>query len=167
LNLVLLYFRFSYAHYVFDKMLQWVVIDFGGAYKHNYYSSQWWEIELLVTGCDESHTQQWTKERGMSPLRWWWFMLALYLYLLFYVLFFQLSGLGLSFFWLNLFVMVFQQDRTGRIMFKLFDKHPSHFPGTLRSQVKLLLHFPINFCQMYDVILLNVTKCHLPDANTR
>ncbi|KAK2395040.1 hypothetical protein QL285_056806 [Trifolium repens] len=30
--------------------------------------------------------------------------------------------------------MVFQQDRTGRIMFKLFDKHHSHFPGTLRSQ---------------------------------
>lgn len=27
------------------------------------------------------------------------------------------------------------QDRTGRIMFKLFDKHPSHFPGTLRSQI--------------------------------
>ncbi|KAK2371285.1 squamosa promoter-binding protein [Trifolium repens] len=26
-------------------------------------------------------------------------------------------------------------DRTGRIMFKLFDKHPSHFPGTLRSQI--------------------------------
>lgn len=41
--------------------------------------------------------------------------------------------------------MVFQQDRTGRIMFKLFDKHPSHFPGTLRTQVKLLLHCPIKF----------------------
>ncbi|CAJ1932878.1 unnamed protein product [Sphenostylis stenocarpa] len=27
------------------------------------------------------------------------------------------------------------QDRTGRIMFKLFDKHPSHFPGTLRAQI--------------------------------
>ncbi|CAJ2674214.1 unnamed protein product [Trifolium pratense] len=27
------------------------------------------------------------------------------------------------------------QDRTGRIMFKLFDKHPSHLPGTLRSQI--------------------------------
>ncbi|XP_058724125.1 squamosa promoter-binding-like protein 14 [Vicia villosa] len=27
------------------------------------------------------------------------------------------------------------QDRTGRIMFKLFDKHPSHFPGTLRTQI--------------------------------
>ncbi|KAL5557641.1 hypothetical protein UlMin_033852 [Ulmus minor] len=27
------------------------------------------------------------------------------------------------------------QDRTGRIMFKLFDKDPSHFPGTLRSQI--------------------------------
>lgn len=27
------------------------------------------------------------------------------------------------------------QDRTGRIMFKLFDKHPSQFPGTLRTQV--------------------------------
>lgn len=28
-----------------------------------------------------------------------------------------------------------QLDRTGRIMFKLFDKDPSHFPGTLRSQI--------------------------------
>ncbi|XP_030446783.1 squamosa promoter-binding-like protein 14 isoform X1 [Syzygium oleosum] len=28
-----------------------------------------------------------------------------------------------------------QQDRTGRIMFKLFNKDPSHFPGTLRSQI--------------------------------
>ncbi|KAK6939132.1 SBP domain, partial [Dillenia turbinata] len=27
------------------------------------------------------------------------------------------------------------QDRTGRIMFKLFDKDPSHFPQTLRSQI--------------------------------
>ncbi|KAF7829445.1 squamosa promoter-binding-like protein 14 [Senna tora] len=27
------------------------------------------------------------------------------------------------------------QDRTGRIMFKLFDKDPSHFPGTLRTQI--------------------------------
>ncbi|XP_014520750.1 squamosa promoter-binding-like protein 14 [Vigna radiata var. radiata] len=27
------------------------------------------------------------------------------------------------------------QDRTGRIMFKLFDKHPSHFPETLRAQI--------------------------------
>lgn len=27
------------------------------------------------------------------------------------------------------------QDRTGRIMFKLFDKHPSHFPRTLRTQI--------------------------------
>ncbi|XVF35785.1 hypothetical protein REPUB_Repub19eG0000900 [Reevesia pubescens] len=27
------------------------------------------------------------------------------------------------------------QDRTGRIIFKLFDKDPSHFPGTLRSQI--------------------------------
>ncbi|KAJ1440342.1 SBP domain [Sesbania bispinosa] len=27
------------------------------------------------------------------------------------------------------------QDRTGKIMFKLFDKHPSHFPGTLRTQI--------------------------------
>ncbi|KAJ8747436.1 hypothetical protein K2173_007341 [Erythroxylum novogranatense] len=27
------------------------------------------------------------------------------------------------------------QDRTGRIMFKLFDKDPSHFPGTLRMQI--------------------------------
>ncbi|TKY69131.1 Squamosa promoter-binding protein 14 [Spatholobus suberectus] len=27
------------------------------------------------------------------------------------------------------------QDRTGRIMFKLFDKHPSQFPGTLRTQI--------------------------------
>ena len=48
--------------------------------------------------------------------------------------------------------MVFQQDRTGRIMFKLFDKHPSHFPGTLRTQVKLLLHFPIN--------ILRIGWCH-------
>ncbi|KAF8022381.1 hypothetical protein BT93_F0038 [Corymbia citriodora subsp. variegata] len=28
-----------------------------------------------------------------------------------------------------------QQERTGRIMFKLFEKDPSHFPGTLRSQI--------------------------------
>ncbi|KAL5780952.1 hypothetical protein ACOSQ2_011689 [Xanthoceras sorbifolium] len=27
------------------------------------------------------------------------------------------------------------QDRTGRISFKLFDKDPSHFPGTLRTQI--------------------------------
>ncbi|KAK4767992.1 hypothetical protein SAY87_003133 [Trapa incisa] len=27
------------------------------------------------------------------------------------------------------------QDRTGRIMFKLFDKDPSHLPGALRSQI--------------------------------
>lgn len=27
------------------------------------------------------------------------------------------------------------QDRTGRIIFKLFDKDPSHIPGTLRSQI--------------------------------
>nr|AVV48328.1 squamosa promoter binding-like protein [Litchi chinensis] len=27
------------------------------------------------------------------------------------------------------------QDRTGRIMFKLFDKDPSHFPNTLRTQI--------------------------------
>ncbi|KAI4336667.1 hypothetical protein L6164_015165 [Bauhinia variegata] len=27
------------------------------------------------------------------------------------------------------------QDRTGRIMFKLFDKDPSHLPGTLRTQI--------------------------------
>ncbi|XP_039024535.1 squamosa promoter-binding-like protein 14 [Hibiscus syriacus] len=27
------------------------------------------------------------------------------------------------------------QDRTGRIIFKLFDKDPSHFPGALRSQI--------------------------------
>jgi hypothetical protein len=33
LNLALFYFRFSYAHYVLYKMLQRVVIDFGGAYK--------------------------------------------------------------------------------------------------------------------------------------
>ncbi|KAK1314089.1 Squamosa promoter-binding-like protein 15 [Acorus calamus] len=28
-----------------------------------------------------------------------------------------------------------QQDRTGRIIFKLFDKDPSKFPGTLRTQI--------------------------------
>ncbi|KAF4365386.1 hypothetical protein CsatB_007948 [Cannabis sativa] len=28
-----------------------------------------------------------------------------------------------------------QVDRTGRILFKLFDKDPSHFPGTLRTQI--------------------------------
>ncbi|XP_074279169.1 squamosa promoter-binding-like protein 14 isoform X1 [Silene latifolia] len=28
-----------------------------------------------------------------------------------------------------------QKDRTGRIMFKLFDKDPSHFPGELRTQI--------------------------------
>ncbi|XP_073283312.1 squamosa promoter-binding-like protein 16 isoform X1 [Primulina huaijiensis] len=27
------------------------------------------------------------------------------------------------------------QDRTGRIVFKLFDKDPSHFPGSLRAQI--------------------------------
>ncbi|KAK7310201.1 hypothetical protein RJT34_07550 [Clitoria ternatea] len=27
------------------------------------------------------------------------------------------------------------QDRTGRIMFKLFDKHPNHLPETLRAQI--------------------------------
>nr|UER43247.1 SPL14.2 protein [Populus tomentosa] len=27
------------------------------------------------------------------------------------------------------------QDRTGRLIFKLFDKDPSHFPGTLRTQI--------------------------------
>ncbi|KAJ6336601.1 hypothetical protein OIU76_006474 [Salix suchowensis] len=27
------------------------------------------------------------------------------------------------------------QDRTGRIIFKLFDKDPSHFPGTLRTKI--------------------------------
>ncbi|XP_050268044.1 squamosa promoter-binding-like protein 14 [Quercus robur] len=27
------------------------------------------------------------------------------------------------------------QDRTGRILFKLFDKDPSHFPGSLRTQI--------------------------------
>ena len=30
------------------------------------------------------------------------------------------------------------QDRTGRILFKLFDKDPSHFPGSLRTQVRSL-----------------------------
>ncbi|XP_057975614.1 squamosa promoter-binding-like protein 14 [Malania oleifera] len=35
------------------------------------------------------------------------------------------------------------QDRTGRIMFKLFDKDPSHFPVTLRTQIyKWLSHSP-------------------------
>ncbi|KAK4781867.1 hypothetical protein SAY86_015969 [Trapa natans] len=29
----------------------------------------------------------------------------------------------------------YQQDRTGRIMFKLFDRGPSHLPGALRSQI--------------------------------
>jgi len=29
------------------------------------------------------------------------------------------------------------QDRTGRIIFKLFDKDPSSFPGPLRAQVGL------------------------------
>lgn len=34
-------------------------------------------------------------------------------------------------------------DRTGRIMFKLFDKDPSHFPGTLRTQIyNWLSHSP-------------------------
>lgn len=28
------------------------------------------------------------------------------------------------------------QDRTGRILFKLFDKDPSQFPGSLRTQVR-------------------------------
>ncbi|KAL9225687.1 hypothetical protein vseg_001581 [Gypsophila vaccaria] len=28
-----------------------------------------------------------------------------------------------------------QKDRTGRIMFKLFDKDPGHFPGALRTQI--------------------------------
>lgn len=31
------------------------------------------------------------------------------------------------------------QDRTGRIIFKLFDKDPSHLPGTLRTQVENFL----------------------------
>ncbi|XP_010256977.1 PREDICTED: squamosa promoter-binding-like protein 14 [Nelumbo nucifera] len=35
------------------------------------------------------------------------------------------------------------QDRTGRIIFKLFDKDPSNFPGTLRSQIlNWLSHSP-------------------------
>ncbi|XP_068651869.1 squamosa promoter-binding-like protein 15 [Aristolochia californica] len=35
------------------------------------------------------------------------------------------------------------QDRTGRIIFKLFDKDPSNFPGTLRTQVlNWLSHIP-------------------------
>jgi hypothetical protein len=34
--------------------------------------------------------------------------------------------------------MVHLQDRTGRLIFKLFDKDPSHFPGTLRTKVSLL-----------------------------
>ncbi|GMJ08077.1 SQUAMOSA PROMOTER BINDING PROTEIN-LIKE 14, squamosa promoter binding protein-like 14 [Hibiscus trionum] len=31
------------------------------------------------------------------------------------------------------------QDRTGRIIFKLFDKDPSHFPGTLQTQIYIWL----------------------------
>lgn len=35
------------------------------------------------------------------------------------------------------------QDRTGRIIFKLFDKDPSHFPGTLRTEIyNWLAHSP-------------------------
>ncbi|XWS24642.1 hypothetical protein CRYUN_Cryun28dG0120000 [Craigia yunnanensis] len=35
------------------------------------------------------------------------------------------------------------QDRTGRIIFKLFNKDPSHFPGTLRAQIyNWLSHSP-------------------------
>ncbi|EPS69526.1 hypothetical protein M569_05239, partial [Genlisea aurea] len=35
------------------------------------------------------------------------------------------------------------QDRTGRIMFKLFDKDPSHLPVSLRTQISnWLLHSP-------------------------
>lgn len=30
------------------------------------------------------------------------------------------------------------QDRTGRIIFKLFDKDPSNFPSTLRTQVRVM-----------------------------
>lgn len=37
--------------------------------------------------------------------------------------------------------MVPDQDRTGRIIFKLFDKDPSHFPGALRNQV--IIYAPI------------------------
>ena len=35
--------------------------------------------------------------------------------------------------------MVPEQDRTGRIIFKLFDKDPSDFPRTLRTQVRSYL----------------------------
>lgn len=33
------------------------------------------------------------------------------------------------------FDLFFSKDRTGRILFKLFDKDPSHMPGSLRDQV--------------------------------
>lgn len=59
--------------------------------------------------------------------------------------------------------MEFQQDRTGRIMFKLFEKDPSHFPGTLRTQVKLLWQCPIKLVLMM-LFLLNVSKCPLANV---
>lgn len=43
-----------------------------------------------------------------------------------------------------------KQDRTGRILFKLFDKDPSHFPGTLRTQVWSLL-FTLASCYYFNV----------------
>ena len=50
------------------------------------------------------------------------------------------------------------QDRTGRISFKLFDKDPSNFPGTLRTQVKSLWFI---FSIVHVVILIGLETTNI------
>jgi len=53
--------------------------------------------------------------------------------------------------------MVFKQDRTGKIVFKLLDKDPSQLPGTLRSEVIISGH----------ALKYNVTDCFCLSAHSR
>lgn len=52
---------------------------------------------------------------------------------------------------LILYKLILPQDRTGKILFKLFDKDPSHFPNTLRSQVRIPFLVGTNIiCSLVD-----------------
>lgn len=56
-----------------------------------------------------------------------------------------------------------QQDRTGRIIFKLFDKDPSHLPGTLRTQVLSLLFLLVVLLTLQRLYIgtFDELACHL------
>lgn len=56
-----------------------------------------------------------------------------------------------------LILMVFKQDRTGKIVFKLLDKDPSQLPGTLRSEVIISGH----------TLIYNVIGCFCLSAHSR